>query len=232
MTLSIFPALSFIGFLLIVLIRFPKNREMAEKWNVALGFEAEKYIYGFVCVEHFEDDHFKRKNKSELKPHAVPMIRQNSSIEENQHYDVVELDVPIESIEPNEALMTNPSSTVELTSPDAVGVLDQSCITSITEHISDHLCASTPTVATVPTIKSPNSESHLIIQCNECTECVKKDYIINTQKLEIIHLRKKVNKANEKIWRIEKIRRKLNTPFTELKQKQFLNEELCSELEV
>lgn len=59
--------------LFVVVFRFPKNEELAAKWKKALGIEIiQGYITGTVCVEHFTDFEFKRKNKKELKSDAIP----------------------------------------------------------------------------------------------------------------------------------------------------------------
>lgn len=193
---------------------------IAEKWNAALGFEPQKYISGPVCFEHFEDAHFKRKNKSVLEPHAVPIITQSSTIEENQNNNAHELDYSVDST--NEVLITNASSAIN--SSKAIDILDD----CTAEHISD--CSSSgSSIPSIPTVATTESQSYLKTQCEEC---VKKDYLVNKQKLEIIQLRKKVKKANEKIWNLEKMKRKLDTAFFELKQHQLLDDELCKSLEV
>lgn len=59
---------------------------ISAEWNAALGIDRDKISHGLVCVEHFEDSVFKRKNKTELKPHAVPTIFNNiTQLEENSH---------------------------------------------------------------------------------------------------------------------------------------------------
>lgn len=60
--------------------RFPKNRLISIQWNVALGIDEDKFAQGLVCQDHFEDKHFKRKNKTELKPDAVPTIFSSQEI--------------------------------------------------------------------------------------------------------------------------------------------------------
>lgn len=52
--------------------RFPKNREIAAKWNSFLGIDPNKILNGTICAEHFEETCFKRKDHSELKPNSVP----------------------------------------------------------------------------------------------------------------------------------------------------------------
>lgn len=54
---------------------------MAEAWKKALGLEIiQGYITGTVCVEHFRHVDFKRKNKKELKPGAIPHLSNNLTI--------------------------------------------------------------------------------------------------------------------------------------------------------
>lgn len=48
--------------------------DIADKWKDAVGIDRNKICNGFVCVEHFEDKYFKRRNKTELKLNAIPTI--------------------------------------------------------------------------------------------------------------------------------------------------------------
>lgn len=69
-----FQPVMFVFLLYCVNVRFPKNRLIAVQWNAALGIDSNKFVQGLVCAEHFEDKYFKRKNKTELKPDALPTI--------------------------------------------------------------------------------------------------------------------------------------------------------------
>lgn len=60
------------------MFRFPKSREIAEKWNKALGIDSNIILYGYVCADHFENECFAKQNKTVLKPNAVPTINVNS----------------------------------------------------------------------------------------------------------------------------------------------------------
>lgn len=47
---------------------------IAVQWNAALGIDTSVFVQGLICAEHFEEKYFKRKNKTELKPDAVPTL--------------------------------------------------------------------------------------------------------------------------------------------------------------
>lgn len=56
-------------------ISFPKNKEIAAKWNSFIGIDVNKSLRGRVCSDHFEDEYFlKYKAVLKLKPHAVPTL--------------------------------------------------------------------------------------------------------------------------------------------------------------
>lgn len=184
----------------LLLTRVPKNRDIAEKWNIALGFEAKKCIYGFVCFEHFESDDFKRNDKTVLEPHAVPKVvtaAQNPSIQENRN-----------------------SNTLELNDPDdSISAFQECSSTSVDDSVDGN-----------------NSQIPLITQCTQCVKkeylISEKDYIISEKDEEIKELHKKLKKANAKIWYLEKIKRKLDSAFSELKQQKLLDENMYETLEV
>lgn len=54
--------------------RFPKNEHLNQQWRTRLGVSSEHVYRGLICSEHFVYEDFKRKNKSELKPNAIPSI--------------------------------------------------------------------------------------------------------------------------------------------------------------
>lgn len=187
--------------------RIPKDRAIAAKWNAFLGFGAEKIIHGFICFEHFEDHDFKRKNKTGLKPHAVPKVTiepQNHSIQNDNVSD--------EILEANDQFLSND---IELSSSQAVSIFD----------ISTEADAHTEISAT----DAPN-----IAECQptNCEECVKKDYLLITKCEKIEELRRKLKKANTKIWYLETMKRKLGKSLSELKQQGILNEKAYKALEV
>lgn len=78
------------------------------------------------------------------------------------------------------------------------------------------------TIATIATNEIDNGK---IYTANSavCDECLKKDDIIK-------ELRKKLKRATNKIWYMEKIKRKLDAAFTELKQQQILDDKMCETL--
>lgn len=76
-------------FLLFYFVRFPKNRMIAVQWNAALGIDTSLFVQGLICADHFEDKYFKRKNKTELKPGAVPtLFTHQESPSDNQSCDL------------------------------------------------------------------------------------------------------------------------------------------------
>lgn len=190
-------------------IRFPKNHDVAAKWNIALGFDGNKILHGFVCFEHFEDDRFKRKNKSELKADAIPTI--------------IELAEPI----PTLASATSRSDTVAENSiePEFFDEMDgiNGCAKQISDCLSNEVIV---TIATVPAVRPvPTTRS-------QCQECKKRGYLISKQQDEIRELRMKLKKANAKIYYLDSTKRKLETAFSEMKQEKLINEELSKSLEV
>lgn len=49
------------------------NTDRAEKWKEALGIlDIQNEISGMVCLEHFNESDFRRKNKTELKANVIP----------------------------------------------------------------------------------------------------------------------------------------------------------------
>lgn len=106
--------------------RVPKNRDVAGKWSIALGFEPQNHIYGFVCFEHFADEDFKRTNKTELHSHAIPkveIIAQNIAIHEDQNVDAINSECPftsiIEAVESNTHEFNHPNEADNI-SDDAI----------------------------------------------------------------------------------------------------------------
>lgn len=86
--------------------------------------------------------------------------------------------------------------------------------------------------ATCPSHQYRQSTQSIVTNDKKCGACIRKDYVIWEQKETIRDLRKKLKKANDKIWYLENIKRKLDTAFSELKKQNLLNEELCKVLEV
>lgn len=190
----------FIGFLF---IRFPKDQAIAKKWNIALGLEVNKIVHGHVCCEHFNENDFKRKNKTNLRSDAIPTI-------------IVEKEAlkPIETIEPTPVPISIHSP------PDAHRTFD-----TVDSNLSE-------AIAMVEISHSQHDQHGPITQCQTCKECVKKDYLIDLQKMKIHDLQIKLKKSNSKIWHLESMKRKLDAAFLKLKKEELLNEELCTALQV
>lgn len=94
---------------------------MATQWKLAIGIDCNKCVKAFVCSEHFCENDFKRKNKSELKKGSVPTIfkaieqdnndarepnrptQLNDKIERNGHNEVDDTRESIDHIEHNDS---------------------------------------------------------------------------------------------------------------------------------
>lgn len=157
---------------------------------------------GYVCSEHFKDECFALKNKSRLKPDAVPMI----------------LEKPLEQ----------PNCSAEVGTNNELGMANMA--TSPTSPASPsnlaRLAPATPaTVATTATACSGSSRS-------QCMECQKKDALIAENETEIKNLKNCLKKLQKKVSYLSTIRRKLDTAFSELKEQSLVDEELCRSLEV
>lgn len=66
------------------LFRFPVNTENAEKWKEVLGMlDIKKEISGTVCMEHFSETDFRRKNRTELKANVIPRLLNTRTTQAN-----------------------------------------------------------------------------------------------------------------------------------------------------
>lgn len=77
-----------------------------------------------------------------------------------------------------------------------------------------------------------NSTNNQIHSTEQCIECVMKDHLLSEKDEYIKVLRKKLRKANAKIWYLEKTKKKLDKAFSELKQQKVLDEKMCKAVEV
>lgn len=226
-----FSALYLYRFISFLLDRIPRDRAIAAQWSVALGFGAEKILHGFVCFEHFEEYHFKKKNKTGLKPHAVPKVSINSQSDSIQKNPNDNINVSAEILEENDQCSIND---IELSSSQTGDTLDVSIeadayvevLRATTTGITECHPANKSTILTD---NSANSHLHLLTNCENC---VKKDYLISTRDDTIKELRKKLQKANSKIWYLETVKRKLSKTLSELKQQELLDEEAFEALQV
>lgn len=176
-----------------------------------------------VCCEHFNDNQFKRNNKTEINSDAIPIIIGNTqeiSIEENQNDVVV-----TETIEPIEPI---PALTSTLSASDAKQTFVSNNSTEAVHNVegmySDYSCNATGSMD--GTNHSERSE-----QCEAreaCKACVKKDYLVSIQEDTIKELRKKLKKANNKIWYLESTKRKLDATISEMKEQQLINQDLVN----
>lgn len=67
---------------------------------------------------------------------------------------------------------------------------------------------------------------------SECEKFRREDELINGKDAEIRKLRKKLQKAQQKIWYLEKVKQKLDKRLSDLMEQTIINEELFRQLEV
>lgn len=83
------------------LCRIPQNNAVAMQWTKAIKKDetVERAIGGMVCIEHFLEKDFKRKDKYriELKPEAVPSIFIDMSEYESHDANIECVDMKSES---------------------------------------------------------------------------------------------------------------------------------------
>lgn len=74
--------------------RFPKNGENVQKWKTALGLEyIQNQITGNVCMDHFKESDFRRKNKTELKPNVIPHLSDRATCANAAYANAVEAEM-------------------------------------------------------------------------------------------------------------------------------------------
>lgn len=81
-------------------------------------------------------------------------------------------------------------------------------------------------------MESAENYGEVIALVNVCSECETKNELINKQAQQLRTLRKKLKKANQKIWYLEKVKSKLDSAFAEMKNQRILDENLCNTIEV
>lgn len=201
--------------LVIILNRIPKDQNVAEKWNVALGVDVNRTVHANVCFQHFEEIDFKRKDKSRLKPNAVPKIFEQEqameaeNAENNNVMRIIGINESSASYNYAELIPSGANETVETNS------CGNTTISSNTQEIQ------TSAVAAV--------EKNERLQCKSCNI---KDEVINEKENQIRYLRKSLRKFKRKVWNLEKIKLKLNSTLSEMTKKQLLNADLYEALEV
>lgn len=102
--------------------RFPKNIAMNEQWKESLGITSDKLASGTICINHFIDTDFKRKDKHHvtLNPDAIPTIAiaSHPSLPEQQvenidFVKVIERDIQFQD-QPSEISECNLCGEIEL----------------------------------------------------------------------------------------------------------------------
>lgn len=204
-------------------VRFPKDREVAVKWNLALGIEADKYLCGHVCMQHFEDECFKTKRKLELKQNTVPTIfktKQSNDADCTDCAQSIAFDV-IENLTSSSAAST-------------IAMVSQNNENLPIPHFSDDIIENPTSSGADYTrhIYTSSSIDTVVDKRTWCTECLLKDEIIEQKDVQLKTLRKKLRAAQKNNWHLESVKRKLDTSLLDLKNQSIINEQLSDILEV
>lgn len=220
-----------------MIIRFPRNRDIAEKWNSSLGIDANKILHGFVCFDHFEKKCFARSDRSGLRADAVPTIFER----------YLDSSPPTIATANSAEKMASPvsHSSPPLISP-TVARSNRSRLraNAVPTIFGSHLSSSPPSIS--PTVAIANSSSQIFLSppplsstvalagcfSSQCEECLKKDELIQIKDAQIRTLRNKLRKEKKKTWHLEVMKQKLQTAFSELKKQSLIDEELSRALEV
>lgn len=192
-------------------IRFPKDRNIASQWNIALGFDGDKIINGKVCIEHFEEENINRGKLAQLKKDAVPKIfKQSTKINKNDN----ELGVSV--------LSSSECSTSVSRSPLAETIATAQSFDRDKTNVSNE--KKNKLVESVATNQNIDNSS--------CNNCKIKDQLILLKDSDIKNLKIDLKKTQNRIYYLENTQSKLQTALSELKEKQLLDAELCKKLEV
>lgn len=153
----------------------------------------------------------------------VTIEPQSQSMQNNPNDDLI---VSEEVLEENDLCSSND---IETSSPQPVDISGVSITADLHTDIraAKSECHPTTNNSAIETENSANNLVHL-----HCEECAKKEYLINTKDEIIKELRKKLKKANTKIWYLETTKRKLGASLSELKKKELLDKKACEALEV
>lgn len=193
-------------------LRYPRNRTQAEEWNSSLGFEANKIIRGFVCVEHFGDECFER-NTTNLRANAVPTKPAVEEVGPN------EIDCTEQTVSPSSTIaMVNNQYSVDI---DNVDNVDNDVVGEI--------------VSPPPSTCEECKEKDAMVEKKEAEiENLKYSLEKMRQKheAEITELKARLRKTQKQVWYLETVKRKLEAAFDELKKQSLVDEELCRGLEV
>lgn len=157
----------------------------------------------FVCCEHFQDENFKRKNKSELKKGSVPTI--------------------FKICEPNLTTYNSNHSP----QPQPPQPLQQSQTDFEENTISSEI---PPTAQVTAELSQPINEN--ICLNHQCLSCYKKDELIEKYEIKIEELKKKLISARNKAYFLEKVKQKLNNTLLEMEQNKIINKKQWENLEV
>lgn len=180
-----------------------------------------------ICADHFEDECFNslhQKGRIELKPGSVPTKHPNNGQNStNADIDSEKNDTIAVASVPSPILPASLSIAAISSSLEKVTFSDTQIIPSLLSKTNVSL-----TIATAATAETAAATSNQ----NCCMNCCLKDKLIDEKDLQIKNLRKRLKKEQQKLWHLEKVRKKLNTAFLELKNKSLMNEEQCNVLRV
>lgn len=206
-------------------VRFPKDRNVSVEWNLALGIEADKYLNGHVCIQHFEDECFKTKRRMELKPNSVPTIFKSRQGNDAECIDYTQSTAFTDIIEEIE----DPMSSTATTAIAVVSQHNEQLPISFDDIIEDPNASGADCTGHIYTASHIDT---IVDKRMWCTECMLKDEIIEQKNFEIKNLRKKLLVAQKKNWYLESVKRKLDACLLELKNQSVINEQLSGILEV
>lgn len=183
--------------------RWPQHPDMAKRWQAAIGIgdnegASTKWC---ICCEHFKDEDFERKDKSRLRPQAIPSIKLNAvdSMDYTDYTDTV--------IRENNAIQTTDGK-IDCSSSE-MGCFDANCQNTLDGKIIES-CHETSEM-------DPNSSNEL------CEGCASKSSIIEKQNNRISELEALLKKCRNKVYYLDTTKTKLASSLLELKNQQIIN---------
>lgn len=210
------------------MFKIPRNREIAEKWLSFLGIQST--AHGFICNKHFKDEHM-NKAKTRLFPNAAPTI-----------WDVSKNIGTADRISfPLSICTTITRAEPELKKSNQNLNIDDDGTDGTTNHIDlmDTMHTFTPpssplspalpsTTAMADTTKIAKRTEKI---CSN-SQCMAKDVQIDRLQAEIRLLKNKLVKVQRKVSYLQRIKRNLDSAFSDMKKQNIINEERCKLLEV
>lgn len=209
--------------------RFPKDRNISKQWNLALGFDVDKFIgYGCVCFKHFARECF---DGQKLKTNAVPTII-DECVAENSIVPNVQTE-SITSVAPNLcSSSTTTAGTVDLQNIPCmeceqknqlmkikdvkIKMLSMSCqkkheLLKVKEAEIQELSKQTNELQ-----KIYESTIQKLLEKNQMYDAL--EYSLQEKDDKIHEMSKLLDKSRKKVWYLEKVKQKLNTTISKLSE--------------